>query len=68
MDLVSYMIVNDWTVAEYKSQGDTQNNYINKYQLEAFWYFDINEQKGLLAVQKLFAQLRSTFPPNSNAY
>ncbi len=60
MNLVSYMIVLDWVVAEYKSQGDTQNNYMHKYALEAFWYFDLNGESGLLKVKKLFEQLKAS--------
>ena len=60
MNLVSYMIVHDWTVAEYKSQGDTQNNYINKFGIEAFWYFDLNDQSGIAKTQKMFEQLKSS--------
>ncbi len=58
MNLVSYMIVHDWTIAEYKSQGDTQNNYINKFGIEAFWYFDQNGESGILKVKKLFELLK----------
>lgn len=62
-NLMSYMVVHDWVVAEYKSQGDTQNNYINKYDLEAFWYFDLNGEAGLAKTRKLFDDLkRSGFP------
>lgn len=60
MNLVSYMIVHDWIVAEYKSQGDTQNNYINKFGIEAFWYFDLNDPAGVSKAQKLFEQLKSS--------
>ncbi|MEO7802477.1 MAG: PIG-L family deacetylase [Ginsengibacter sp.] len=61
-DLVSYMIVHDWVIAEYKSQGDTQNNYIHKYELEAFWYFDLNDESGILKTKKMFEKLQTTFP------
>jgi LmbE family N-acetylglucosaminyl deacetylase len=65
LNLVSYMIIHDWTIAEYKSQGDTQNNYINKFGIEAFWYFDINSADGIPKVQKLFENLKlSGFPTN----
>jgi LmbE family N-acetylglucosaminyl deacetylase len=60
MNLVSYMIVHDWTIAEYKSQGDTQNNYMNKFAIEAFWYFDQNDESGIPKVKKLFDQLKSS--------
>ncbi len=67
MNLVSYMIVHDWTIAEYKSQGDTQNNYINKFGIEAFWYFDLNDQSSVAKVQKLFEQLKlSGFATNKS--
>lgn len=64
-NVISYMIVHDWTVAEYKSQGDTQNNYMHKYEMEMFWYFDINDAGGIPKVQKLFNQLKTTYPPNT---
>lgn len=62
-DLMSYMVVHDWIVAEYKSQGDTQNNYMNKYDLEAFWYFDLNGEAGITKTKKFFADLKNSgFP------
>ncbi|MDQ6764028.1 MAG: PIG-L family deacetylase [Bacteroidota bacterium] len=64
-NVISYMIVHDWTVAEYKSQGDTQNNYMHKYEMEMFWYFDINAAAGLEKVQKLFQRLKTTYPNNT---
>ncbi|WP_018610884.1 PIG-L family deacetylase [Segetibacter koreensis] len=60
MNLVSYMIVHDWTIAEYKSQGDTQNNYMNKFGMEAFWFFDQNDESAIPKVQRLFEQLKSS--------
>lgn len=62
-NLMSYMVVHDWVVAEYKSQGDTQNNYINNYDVEAFWYFDLNDASGVAKVQKLFADLKKSGYP-----
>jgi LmbE family N-acetylglucosaminyl deacetylase len=61
--LVSYMVVHDWVVAEYKSQGDTQNNYINQGDLEAFWYFDLNGATGVAKAQKLFDDLKASGYP-----
>lgn len=59
------MIVHEWTIAEYKSQGGTQNNYMNKFGIEAFWYFDQNGESGIPKVQKLFEQLKlSRFATN----
>lgn len=55
-----YMIVHDWIIAEYKSQGYTQNNYINKFAIEAFWYFDLNDPSGVSKVQKLFERLKAS--------
>jgi N-acetylglucosamine malate deacetylase 2 len=62
-NLMSYMVVHDWVVAEYKSQGDTQNNYMNKYDLEAFWYFDLNGEAGLAKTKKFFDDLKSSGYP-----
>lgn len=59
-NLESYMIVADWVNSEYKSQGDIQNNYIHKYALETFWYFDMNGKTGVSKVENLFQQLKST--------
>ncbi len=59
------MIVHDWTIAEYKSQGDTQNNYINKFSIEAFWYFDLNNESGIPKTKMLFQQLKASgYPTN----
>lgn len=62
-NLMSYMVVHDWVVAEYKSQGDTQNNYMNKFDLEAFWYFDLNGEAGLAKTQKFFDDLKKSGYP-----
>lgn len=60
--LLNYMVVHDWVLAEYKSQGDTQAND-GWRDLETFWYFDLNGAAGLPKTRKLFDDLkRSGFP------
>lgn len=56
-DKVSYKIVADWVIAEYKSQGAIQEGAIHKTDLETYRYFDVNDSKGVKDVQKLFDDL-----------
>jgi LmbE family N-acetylglucosaminyl deacetylase len=56
-DKVSYKIVADWVISEYKSQGAIQEDGIHKTDLEVYRFYDINDPKGILKVQKLFADL-----------
>jgi LmbE family N-acetylglucosaminyl deacetylase len=56
-DKVSYKIVADWVISEYKSQGAIQENGIHKTDLEVYRYYDINDPKGIVKVQKLFDAL-----------
>ena len=56
-DKVSYRIVADWVIAEYKSQGAIQENGIHKTDMETYRYFDLNDSKGIKDVQKLFDDL-----------
>ncbi len=66
-DKVSYKIVADWVISEYKSQGAIQEGGIHKTDLEVYRYFDINDPKGISKVQQLFETLaKSGFAaPNS---
>ena len=41
-NLLTYKIVSDWVIAEYKSQGDLQENLIHRGDVETFRYFAIN--------------------------
>jgi LmbE family N-acetylglucosaminyl deacetylase len=59
-NLLSYRIVSDWVIAEYKTQGDLQNNYIHQGELEKFWYYDLNGEVGLEKTRRLFEQLNSS--------
>lgn len=59
-NLLSYMIVADWVTAEYKSQGDLQNNGIHTGDLETFWYYDLNSEAGLEPTRKLFEQIKKS--------
>jgi len=56
-DKVSYKIVADWVISEYKSQGAIQEDGIHKTDLEVYRFYDINDPKGILKVQKLFSDL-----------
>lgn len=56
-DKVSYKIVADWVISEYKSQGAIQEDGIHKTDLEVYRYYDLNDPKGILKVQKLFSDL-----------
>jgi hypothetical protein len=50
------MIVN-WATAEHKSQGTVQvSGDLND--LENFWYFDINGEKGIQKTRQLFEELK----------
>ena len=59
-NLLSYMIVADWVTAEYKTQGDLQNNGIHTGDLEVFWYYDLNGEAGLEPTRRLFEQIKAT--------
>ena len=56
-DKVSYKIVADWVISEYKSQGAIQENGIHKTDMEVYRYYDLNDSKGISIVQKLFDDL-----------
>jgi LmbE family N-acetylglucosaminyl deacetylase len=56
-DKVSYKIVADWVISEYKSQGAIQESGIHKTDLEIYRYFDLNDNSGIVKVQKLFNDL-----------
>ncbi len=56
-DKVSYKIVADWVISEYKSQGAIQEGAIHKTDLEVYRYFDLNDSKGISKVQQLFDAL-----------
>ena len=63
-DKLSYKIVADWVIAEYKSQGAIQENGIHKTDTEIYHYYDINDVSGISKVNKLFDDLaKSGFQP-----
>ena len=65
-DKLSYKIVADWVIAEYKSQGAIQENGIHKTDVETYYYYDLNNANGVAKVQKLFDDLaKSGFHPIS---
>ncbi len=59
-DLLTYKIVADWVIAEYKSQGDLQENLIHRGDVETFRYFAINPREGIAKAQALFDALKAT--------
>ncbi len=62
-DLLTYKIVSDWVIAEYKSQGDLQENLVHRGDIETFRYFAINPREGIAQAQALFDAIRATgFP------
>jgi LmbE family N-acetylglucosaminyl deacetylase len=63
-DKLSYKIVADWVIAEYKSQGAIQENAIHKVDEEVYYYYDINDISGIQKVKELFEDLaKSGFHP-----
>jgi hypothetical protein len=56
-DKISYKIVADWVISEYKSQGAIQENGIHQTDKEIYHYFDLNDANGIARVQKLFDDL-----------
>lgn len=68
-DKLSYKIVADWVIAEYKSQGAIQENAIHKVDEEVYYYYDINDSSGIEKVKKLFEDLsKSGFQPMKNKF
>jgi N-acetylglucosamine malate deacetylase 2 len=55
----SYMIVADWVKACHKSQSGDMNSSMHKGDLETFWYFDINPEKGIDQTAKFFEKIRN---------
>ncbi|MFM7222449.1 MAG: PIG-L family deacetylase [Bacteroidota bacterium] len=63
-DKLSYKIVADWVIAEYKSQGAIQENGIHRTDFELYRYYDINDASGIVKVKQLFDDLaKSGFQP-----
>ena len=63
-DKLSYKIVADWTIAEYKSQGAIQENAMHRTDEELYFYYEINPLNGTEKVKKLFEDLsKSGFLP-----
>ena len=59
-NLLSYKIIADWVINEYKTQGDLQENAMHQGDMDMFSYYDINPPSGIAAVQLLFEQLKNT--------
>lgn len=57
---VSYKTVAQWVIAEYKSQGDMQENDTYKGNKETFRAFDINNPGAIERIDRLMQQLSSS--------
>ena len=55
---LTYQIIVNWLIAEHKSQGTIQN-YMNKGDIEHFWFFAINDLESFKETEKLFKLLNS---------
>lgn len=54
---LSYKIIVNWEIAEHKSQG-TMQLAMNQGDLEQFWYFSLNGEKGKEKCKKFFEKLK----------
>lgn len=54
---LSYKIIVNWEIAEHKSQG-TMQLAMNQGDLEQFWYFSLNGEKGKIKCQQFFERLK----------
>jgi LmbE family N-acetylglucosaminyl deacetylase len=54
---LSYKIIVNWEIAEHKSQG-TMQLAMNQGDLEQFWYFSLNGEKGKVKCQQFFEKLK----------
>ena len=57
---VSYKTIAQWVIAEYKSQGDMQENPLYKGDKETFRLFDINDDSSIQKTAQLFEQLKNS--------
>lgn len=55
-DRLDYNIIVNWLIAEHKSQG-TMQLYMNRAEVERFWYFALNDPAGINRVRRLFEDL-----------
>jgi N-acetylglucosamine malate deacetylase 2 len=56
----SYMIVADWVKACHKSQSGDMNASMHRGDVETFWYFEINGEKGIEKTKQLFEGLNTS--------
>ncbi|HEY6161501.1 MAG TPA: PIG-L family deacetylase, partial [Bacteroidia bacterium] len=54
---LNYKIVVNWEIAEHKSQGTMQMG-MSMGDIENFWYFDLNGEKGIEKCKTLFEALK----------
>ncbi|HTQ79050.1 MAG TPA: PIG-L family deacetylase [Thermoanaerobaculia bacterium] len=61
-DRLDYNIPVNWLIAEHKSQG-TMQLLMNGLDVEQYWYFDLNGDRGLPAARALFERLKTAANP-----
>ncbi|HZF10126.1 MAG TPA: PIG-L family deacetylase [Thermoanaerobaculia bacterium] len=62
-DQLDYNIIVNWQIAEHKSQGVMQLG-MNRLDVEQYWYFDLNGDRGLAAARALFEKLKTAPNPS----
>lgn len=62
-DQLDYNIPVNWLIAEHKSQG-TMQLLMNALDVEQYWYFDLNGDRGLPAARALFDKLKAAPNPS----
>jgi LmbE family N-acetylglucosaminyl deacetylase len=62
-DQLDYNIIVNWQIAEHKSQGVMQLG-MNRLDVEQYWYFDLNGDRGLPAARALFEKLKTAPNPS----
>jgi LmbE family N-acetylglucosaminyl deacetylase len=55
---LNYKIIENWEIAEHKSQG-TMQTFVNMGDYENYWYYDINDPTKFVATKLFFENLNS---------
>lgn len=55
-NVLDYKTIVSWTIAEHKSQGTMFSQSLAD--LEKFWYFNVNDEKGIEKTRRLFEELK----------
>lgn len=59
---LNYKVIVNWEIAEHKSQG-TMQLYMNEGDYENYWFYSLNDEKGVERAAHLFGQLKiNTYP------